>query len=296
MSYLLFIDESGHDRGESPYEVLAGIGIEDRDLWSLTCQIHDAEVSFFGQRVSGGLLELKGKKLLKNKTFRLADQLHPMESLQRSALAKSCLDKGRSAQGRPGGGGVTREELTALAQAKIAFVRQLLDICARFRVKAFASIVDRDALKPDSNVLRKDYSFLFERFYYFLDDLPGQQQGLVVFDELERSQCHILIDQMSKYFRETANGQTRSALIYPEPFFVHSHLTTAIQLADIIAYLIVWGVRVGNMTRPARSELGDLAEKVRGLRYRTIRDRQGIENFVIWSFALIDDLRSRREQ
>lgn len=32
MSYLLFIDESGQDRRDSPYEVLAGISLEDRDL------------------------------------------------------------------------------------------------------------------------------------------------------------------------------------------------------------------------------------------------------------------------
>ncbi|MBF0137667.1 MAG: hypothetical protein H7833_04805 [Magnetococcus sp. DMHC-1] len=39
-------------------------------------------------------------------------------------------------------------------------------------------------------------------------------------------------------------------------------MTTAIQMADIIAYLIVWGVRVGSMSRPARPELGELANKV----------------------------------
>ncbi|MEO5328382.1 MAG: DUF3800 domain-containing protein [Magnetococcus sp. THC-1_WYH] len=170
------------------------------------------------------------------------------------------------------------------------------NLCARYRVKAFAGMVDRDALTPEADVLRKDYSFLFERFYYFLDDAQGRQHGLVVFDELERSQCHILIDQMAKYFRETVTGQARAALIYPEPFFVHSHLTTSIQIADIIAYLIAWGVRVGNMTRPARPNLAELAEKVTELRYRTTRERQGIDDFVIWSFALINDLRSRRDQ
>ncbi|MBF0156364.1 MAG: DUF3800 domain-containing protein [Magnetococcales bacterium] len=101
---------------------------------------------------------------------------------------------------------------------------------------------------------------------------------------------------MAKYFREKVTGQMRSALIYPEPFFVHSHLTTAIQLADITAYLISWGVRVGTMSRPARPELGEFAETVSALRYKATRERQGNENFVIWSFALIDDLRSRCDQ
>ncbi len=34
MSYMLFIDESGRDLRESPYAVLAGIAVEDRDLWN----------------------------------------------------------------------------------------------------------------------------------------------------------------------------------------------------------------------------------------------------------------------
>ncbi|MEO5328381.1 MAG: hypothetical protein H7829_09055 [Magnetococcus sp. THC-1_WYH] len=80
--------------GEFPYEVLAGIGIEDRNLWNLTCQVHDAEERFFGQRVSTGLLELKGKNLLKSKTFWLVNQLPPMEPTQRATLVKSCLERG----------------------------------------------------------------------------------------------------------------------------------------------------------------------------------------------------------
>lgn len=70
MSYMLFIDESGQDLRQSPYEVLAGVAIEDCELWSLIRQIQDAELEFFGRRVSDELLELKGRKLLKRKTFR----------------------------------------------------------------------------------------------------------------------------------------------------------------------------------------------------------------------------------
>lgn len=35
MGYFLFIDESGQDRRESPYEVLAGMAVEGLDLWNL---------------------------------------------------------------------------------------------------------------------------------------------------------------------------------------------------------------------------------------------------------------------
>ncbi len=61
----------------------------------------------------------------------------------------------------------TREQITALAQAKLAFVSHLLALCGQFRVKAFASIVDRDAPRPEGDFLRKDYAYLFERYFYF---------------------------------------------------------------------------------------------------------------------------------
>lgn len=65
MAWFLFIDESGQDHRESPYEVLAGVAIKDEDLWDLIKELHDAEVANFGRRYSDGVRELKGKKILK---------------------------------------------------------------------------------------------------------------------------------------------------------------------------------------------------------------------------------------
>jgi len=39
MAFFLFIDESGQDHHDSPYEVLAGIAIEDKYLWSFIINI-----------------------------------------------------------------------------------------------------------------------------------------------------------------------------------------------------------------------------------------------------------------
>jgi len=50
---------------------------------------------------------------------------------------------------------VTKRELTALAQAKIAFVQRLLELCARYRASAFASIIDKDAPRSYGDFLRK---------------------------------------------------------------------------------------------------------------------------------------------
>ncbi|MEM6644635.1 MAG: DUF3800 domain-containing protein [Bacteroidota bacterium] len=282
MAYILFLDESGQDRKDSPYEVLAGVAIEDRDLWSLTRSIQDAEIKHFGQRYSLDRSELKGSKLLKRKTFRQARQMQAIPDERRRLCASRCLTYGATA---------TREQITALAQAKLAYVTEVFDVCQRFRVKAFASITSQDADRPSSPLfLRKDYAYLFERFYYFLDDLRPSPMGLVVFDELERSQSHLLLTQMDHYFKRTQNGQTRSSLIIPEPLFVHSDLTTGVQVADLVAYVISWGFRIARMSMPAREELATYADQVAAMRHRAVRSVGDRDDFVVWSFAYLEDL------
>lgn len=287
MSHQFFVDQSGHDQRDSPYEVLAGVSIEDRDLWNLIAALHLAEEQHFAGRLTAGAREMKGNKLLNRKVFRLAAQLGPIPLAQRAELARQSLDSGATA---------TRRQLTALGQAKLSFVREALQIAARFRCRCFASIIDRDAPRTQGDYLRKDYAYLFERFFYFLEDVGVNALGVVIFDELEKSRSHILLDQMHRYFRDTAKGRQRSARIIPEPFFVHSDLTTGVQLADLVAYIVSWGVRVHTMNRPAREELADYARLVLQLRHRSIREVGDNPQFAIWSFAAIDDLRPRTEQ
>lgn len=65
MAYILFLDESGHDLKDSPYEVLAGVAVEDKNVWNLIRQIHLLEENIFGRRYSYGERELKARKILK---------------------------------------------------------------------------------------------------------------------------------------------------------------------------------------------------------------------------------------
>jgi hypothetical protein len=144
--------------------------------------------------------------------------------------------------------------------------------------------------------LRKDYAYLFERFFYFLEDNQRSEQGIIVFDELEKSMSHLLVEQCHRYFKETAIGRARANLIIPEPFFVHSDLTTGIQIADLAAYCISWGFRMSAMKKPARPELAEYARQIASLRHRAIRDRRGNPNFEIWSIAHVSDLRTSVER
>ena len=287
MAWFLFIDESGHDRVASPYEVLAGIAIHDRKLREVIDQLHKAEIRCFGRRYSDGPRELKGKKLLKRKVFRQRDLTADFKGMDVRTLARAALDDGARADA---------PMVKALALAKLDYVASVFEICARFGCRAFASIVETDAYPTVGDGLRKDYAYLFERFFYFLEDRPVPEQGVVVFDELEKSKSHLLIDQMYRYFSETAVGQHRASQIIPEPFFVHSDLTTGVQIADLVAYVISWGFRMPRMTKPRREELADFANQVARLRYRAVRERQGKPEFEIWSFALITDLRTQMER
>jgi hypothetical protein len=229
---------------------------------------------------------LKAKKLLNAGTFRQTALNAPYLPERQADLARALLEDGA---GKPA------VFIKALADAKLAYVADALDLCSKFRCRAFASIVDRDAPDTTTDGLRKDYAYLFQRFFYFLEEQVPEPMGIVVFDELERVASHLLVDQCARYFRGTATGRARARLIVPEPFFVHSELTTGVQLADLVAYIVSWGVRFGPLTRPARPELASFAAQVERLRYRTKSPRDGQEH-TIWSFAYITDLRTQSEK
>lgn len=280
MAYILFLDESGHDLKDSPYEVIAGIAIEDKAIWNLIRELHLLEESMFGRRYSQGERELKARKILKSKTFRLANQLPPIEPEERRQLAKECLDHGAN---------VTKRQLTALAQAKIAFAKELLQVVSNFRCKAFASIVSPEFNPADTpEFLRKDFVYLFERYFYFLEEKPEEPSGIIVFDETEKTQSQRLIAQIENYFKRTYKGRTRAGLLIPEPLFVHSDLTTGVQIADLIAYVISWALRLNGMSKPVRKELVPFTELIKPLRNRVIREVGNVQEHEIWSITYVE--------
>ncbi|UYO47489.1 DUF3800 domain-containing protein [Rhodopseudomonas palustris] len=292
MAWFLFVDESGQDHKDSPYEVLAGVAILDSDLWDLIKELHDAEIAHFGRRYSEGKRELKAKAILKRKTFARAKGPELVLPNEVPSLSKAILDDGAE-------NGSARH-IKALSLAKIAYVTDVFSICESYDCRVFASIVDPNAQPTTGGGLRKDYGYLFERFFYFLEDMSTEQgypqQGIVVFDELDKSKSHILIDQCHRYFKETAIGRHRSKLVLPEPFFVHSDLTTGIQIADLVAYCLSWGFRLATMDQPVREELAPYIEQLKRLRHRALRAMMGKADFEIWSFAYINDLRTMPEK
>src|SRR5207247_5307645 len=114
----------------------------------------------------------------------------------------------------------------------------------------------------------KDYFYLFERYFYFMETFPPRERGLVVFDELDKAQAHLLLNQMTAYFLDTQTGRYRSSRIVPEPFFVHSDLTMGVFLADLAAYVLGWGWRLGRMPQLARAELKPYSDKLHEMQYQ----------------------------
>lgn len=264
---LLFVDESGHDRRESPYEILAGVAIKEQDLWNLIQAIQNLEIEIFGVRLANVGVEMKGKKLLKKRIFEHAKQHDPLAPDLHRATCLEFLQKGY----RESQGGErefrTRQEFAAYGQAALEFIHRLYGLCADYRLRAIAAIVETKAPRPEGDFLRKDYAYLFERFFYYLEDTSPNEMGIVVFDEIEKSLNKTLINQMERYFSGTARGRIRSARIIPQPFFVHSDLTTAIQISDILAYSLNWGFRLNKMRRPTRPELEEFGQFAFELKY-----------------------------
>tara|TARA_R110002020_G_scaffold326254_1_gene541941 strand:- start:105 stop:965 length:861 start_codon:yes stop_codon:yes gene_type:complete len=284
LSWSLFVDESGQDLKESPYEVPAGLAVEDRQIWRLIRQLSDAQEYHFGMRLFEAYgREAKAQNLLKRKVFKHATQMDPIPPDPRRTLAHEILVDGTK---------VSRERLTALAQAKIAYCEFALQLANSHGAKAFATIVPKSAPRPErSDMLRKDYAYLFERFYAFLNNMPDDPMGYLVFDELDKTASHVLLGQVGSYFVKTKAGRSRSRLIIPESFFVHSDLTTLVQLADIIAYTISWGLRLTGMSEPARAELAPVASCVKALRFS-----HKTESRTLWGYTQIRDLRPSERQ
>jgi len=308
MSWALFIDESGTDCRSSPYEVLAGIAIEDKHIWRLICALAALQDDLFGMRLFDAYdKEAKATELLKRTVFTYAAKNSitteerktlTYELLRQQKLTKIHNAKLKKENARRQYEGLPPQPLeqfnikgkpflAALAQTKLLYCENALEIVRQYGGIAFATIISQEVQRPlNKELLRKDYNFLFERFYYHLDH-KNRTMGYVICDELEKTKSHLLLTQIKKYFLKTQKGQKRSELIIPETLFVHSDLTTLIQMADLIAYIISWGYRRNQkLTAKHRPELDSLVDQVCALQFKRDKGRGKYD----WGFKVITNL------
>lgn len=78
MSWLLFLDESGHDHKHMPYEVRGGIAVHASKLWPFVRDLRRLEVTSFGTELAPFRKEFKGSELLDKDRYKWAAQAEPL--------------------------------------------------------------------------------------------------------------------------------------------------------------------------------------------------------------------------
>lgn len=284
MSWLLFLDESGHDHKQMPYEVRGGVALHVARLWPFVRAVQQLELDAFGAQLSLYQKELKGSTLLDAKRFKFAGQMPRMNDEERRKHCRGFLTKGLEKKTNQ-----TREEFTAYGQACVEMAQGMFQLLQDHEAKVFASAVPRGAARAPAgmseDLLRKDQVFLLERYYYLLEE--RQEHGLLVMDEVEKTADRRFVRRLERYFTRTATGRYRSRWVVPTPFFVSSDMTYAVQAADLCIYCLNWGFRLPEqgMDAPVRQEIAEgFADWLRRLQFRGEGYRDG---HVFRSFGIV---------
>ena len=268
MSWLLFMDESGHDHKTMPYEVRGGVALQDRKLWPFIRAIASLEQSCFGVRLADYKKEFKGEKLLNKDRLKWAFQDSLQSDEERRRNARAFLSKGLQ-KAVP-----TRAEFTGFGQASFQMAHGIFQLLRDHNAKIFAAAIPRSVRPPDNipakEYLRKDHVFLLERFHHFVQKV--QEQGLLVMDQVEEQHDYRFVKKLERYFVRTTNGILRADWILPSPLFSSSYLSIPIQVADVCIYCINWGFRRWEMDAPTRPMIEQqFAGWIRRLEYQDKR-------------------------
>ena len=253
MAWLFFMDESGHDHKNMPLEVRGGIAIHASKLWSFVRSWQQIEREAFGFLLSEFKKEGKGAKLLDKDRFAWSRQSQRFPDDERRKLCRAFVHKGLEKKSP------SAHEFAAYGQASLDLARGVFEILAGIDSKLFAAAIPRGVSPPSNfqfpDYLRKDHVFLFERFFYFLEE--KKDHGLLVMDESEKSLDRQFVQRMHEYFTKTQTGRQRTHWIVPSPLFVSSEMSYAVQAADICMYCINWGFRLPNWNGidPVRDEI-----------------------------------------
>jgi len=239
MSWLLFMDESGHDHKNTPLEVRGGIALHAKDIWSFTNAVREAEREIFGLSLFEYGIELKGSKLLEHQRFTWARRSSAFGEAERQRLVRRFLDH-RNKKTAP-----SKDEFTAYGQASLLIVGRIFDLLFEYQAKLFAAAIPKGIKPPPnhklSDFLRKDQNFLLERYFWFLE--ANQEHGLLVMDQTDKTEDRRFLNRIRDYFEKSQNGRRRAKWIVPTPLFVDSELSAGVQAADICIYCVNWGFR-----------------------------------------------------
>jgi hypothetical protein len=299
MSFILFMDESGHDHKQMPYEVRGGIALHASRVWAFALQMRELELRTFGVHLHDYGSEVKGDKLLDKSRFKWAAQLQPGTDLPyeftpetRRLLAMEFLIRGQDngARTRRGEPALppSRLQMTAYGQSCIAFAEATMRLLVEQNARLFAAAIPRGVGKwaPGHNPdhLRRDLVYLFERYCYFLDE--EDETGLLVMDQVETTNDRRFGQRIARYFVGTETGRRRAERLVPVPLFVTQDVSYTLGAADMCIYAINHGFRLPKrgMDAAVRPEiasafgrrLGELQWRGHVVRLATEYDSYGI--------------------
>lgn len=241
MSWLLFVDESGHDHKSCPYEIRGGIALHAGKLWPFVQAMKRLELSCFGFHLHEYKAELKGSTLVDKKRFGFARQVSHMDDNLRRKLCRSFFTK-NSERKKP-----IENEFAAYGRACLEMARGIFQLLADHEAVLFAIATHPKSHRgkktvPREEFLRKDQVFLLERFFYFLE--LKKEHGLLIVDEVEKIADRKFVSQLEAYFTKTKTGLHRTQWIVPSPFFVSSDMIYPMQATDLAIYCVNWGFRL----------------------------------------------------
>lgn len=239
MSWLLFIDESGHDHKTTPLEVRGGVALHAKKVWDFITGWQRLERDCFGALLAEFGKEAKGEKLLDKDRWKWAAQSERMPDDLRRKHVLRFLNAG------PAGQSPRRDDFTAYGQASLEMARGAFDLLQAHDARLFATAIPRGVKAPagyaHGDYLRTDHVYLFERFFYFLEE--KHEHGLMVMDQSDTKLDRQFVSRIESYFTKTAVGRNRSYWIVPAPLFVASDMTIGVQAADLCLYALNWGFR-----------------------------------------------------
>ena len=144
MSYLLFLDESGHDHKNMPYEVRGGIALHASRIWPFVQAMKNLEESCFGDSLHRYKTEIKGHRLLDKNRWKWAAQAAELDDVARRKHCLGFLNRGLEKKSP------TRLEFTAFGQACLMMARQLFPLLVSHEATLFAVTIPRSVSRPET--------------------------------------------------------------------------------------------------------------------------------------------------
>lgn len=203
---LVFFDESFRNSIKHPnvsLGALCGIGIPEKELSRVSDDIFKLKLKHMGSEFARDG-EIKGKDLLKNYVFRLAEKGHPSKNL-------------------------------ALSQDLIAYiVSKGLPVfgCVCFQKEFQKFQVD------DVTALHKTFRYLFERIdMYMKIHRPGDMANLV-FDDRDFGINQKNSEAITNFFQRSAQGLSMDSIVRTPFFAISQSHNVGLQLADFVTSVI----------------------------------------------------------